>query len=128
MRAAFIILPFAVLAACADPRDICINEATRDTRVLNALISQTEGTLDRGYALVEKQDVRTVHNRCQGENSDGITITYLCDDITTVTTLVPSAVNLDDERDKLRTLKERLVQSQAASNQAVAQCIAQHPA
>jgi len=127
MRAAPILLSLTVLAACATPREVCIDNATRDTRILSSLIDETRGNLARGYALEERQDVRTVSSLCRGRNEDGTIFTFRCDEIDTFTTNAPVAIDLNAERAKLASLEERFVQTQAASNQAVAQCIAVHP-
>lgn len=127
MRRALLILPLAVLAACATPREQCIDNVTRDTRVLSSLIAQTEGNLARGYALEERQDIRTITKTCRGRNDDGTTFLFSCDDTNTITTTLPVAIDLNAERAKLVSLQERFAQTQAQSNQAVAQCIAIHP-
>jgi len=127
MRRALFILPFAVLAACATPREQCISNVTRDARVLSSLIAQTEGNLERGYALEERQEIRTVRRSCRGRNNDGTVFSYRCDTANTVTTTVPVAIDLNVERAKLESLEQRFAQTQTASNQAVAQCIATNP-
>jgi hypothetical protein len=127
MRPAFIILPLLALAACATPREQCIGDATRDTRILSSLINETRANLSRGYALDERQDVRTLTRSCRGEHEDGSTFRYPCNETETFTTTVPVAIDLNAEQAKLRSLEERFVQTQAGSNQAVAQCIAVHP-
>ena len=127
MRRALLILPLAVLAACATPREQCIDNVTRDTRVLSSLIAQTEGNLARGYALEERQDIRTIDKTCRGRTEDGTLFFFSCDETKTITTTVPVAIDLNAERAKLVSLQERFVQAQAQSNQAVAQCIAIHP-
>jgi hypothetical protein len=127
MRPAFILLPILALAACATPREQCISSATRDTRVLSSLINETQGNLSRGYALEQRQDVRTVSGTCRGRNEDGSTFVFRCDETETFTTTVPVAIDLNAERAKLASLQERFTQTQAASNQAVSQCIAIHP-
>ncbi|MDP5085104.1 MAG: hypothetical protein NWQ23_06760 [Yoonia sp.] len=127
MRRAFIILPLVALAACATPREQCISNATRNTQVLSSLIAETRGNLARGFALEERQDVRTVTRTCRRTNEDGSTFTYPCNDTQTFTTRVPVAIDLNVEQAKLTSLEERFAQSQAASNQAVAQCIAVYP-
>lgn len=127
MRPALVILPFIVLAACATPREQCISDVTRDTRVLGSLINETRGNLARGYALEERQDVRTVRGTCRGRDEEGELFTFSCPETKTITTTVPVAIDLNAERAKLASLEERFAQSQAASNQAVAQCIAVHP-
>jgi len=127
MRPALIILPLVALAACATPREQCISDATRDLRVLNNLVTETQGNLARGYALVEQQDVRTVRRTCRGENSDGSTFRYPCDETQTVTSNRPVAIDLNAERAKLNSLVERRAQQQAMSDQVVLQCIATYP-
>lgn len=127
MRPALMILPFLVLAACATPREQCISQATRDLRVLNSLITETQANLERGYAIEEQQEVRTIRQTCRGENSDGTTFRYRCDETETFTTRRPVAIDLNAEQAKLASLVERRNQQQASSDQVVLQCIATHP-
>lgn len=126
MRPALIILPLVVLTACATPREQCINDATNNTRTLSALINQTERNLSRGYALEQREEVRTVRSTCQGRNEDGSTFRFRCEETDTLTTTIPVAIDLRVEQAKLDSLRDRFVQSQATANQAVAQCIAVH--
>lgn len=127
MRPVIIILFVALLAACATPREQCINNATRDTRVLSSLINETRGNLARGYALEERQDVRTVRTTCRGRDDEGELFTFRCEETKVFTVTVPVAIDLEAERAKLASLEARFAQTQAASNQAVAQCIATFP-
>ncbi len=127
MRASLFILPLVALTACATPREQCISQVTRDTRVLGSLIEETRGNLARGYALEERQEVRTINGRCTGRNEDGTTFSFSCNETRTFTSTVPVAIDLNAERAKLASLEDRFVQAQATSNQAVAQCIAVHP-
>src|SRR6056297_2760500 len=127
MRPALILLPLAALAACATPREQCIDTAMRDTRVLSALIAETEGNLARGYALETEQDIRTVSRTCQGRTEEGSTFTFPCDETVTFDRSVPVAIDLNAEQAKLESLRERFASEQAAANAAVAQCIAIHP-
>ena len=127
MRPAYIILPLMALAACATPREECIADATRDTRVLSSLINETRANLSRGYALEERQDVRTLTRTCRGRNTDGSTFRYPCNETETFNTTVPVAIDLNAEQAKLDSLEERFEAMQASSNQAIIQCIAIHP-
>ncbi len=127
MRPALIIFPLVILAACASPREQCIGDVTRDSRVLSSLINETRGNLARGYGLDQRQDVRTRTRSCRGENSDGSTFRYPCTQTETFTTTVPVAIDLNAEEAKLASLEKRFVQAQAASNQAIVQCISNHP-
>ncbi|MFN3644019.1 MAG: hypothetical protein ACK4TB_13985 [Gemmobacter sp.] len=47
-----VLLVALALGACATPQEACIAAATRDLRVLDRLIAQTEANIARGYALV----------------------------------------------------------------------------
>jgi len=127
MRPALILLPLAVLAACATPREQCIDQAQRDARVLAALVAETEGNLARGFALETEQEVRTLRRTCQGRTDEGVAFSYRCDDVRTFEREVPVAIDLDAERSKLQSLRERLASEQTAANAAVAQCIATYP-
>ncbi|WP_333713073.1 hypothetical protein [Yoonia sp.] len=127
MRLALILLPLAAVAACATPREQCVNAAMRDSRVLSALITETEGNLARGYALKTETDIRTVSRSCQGRTSEGTTFRFPCDETVTVDRTVPVSIDLNAERAKLASLRERLATEQAAANAAVSQCIAIHP-
>jgi hypothetical protein len=127
MRPALVMLPILALAACATPREQCIDQVMRDTRILGALMNETEANIARGYALEQRQNVRTVVGTCRGRNEDGSDFFFACDETNTVTTNVPVAIDLDAEQAKLRSLRTRFAQSQAASNQAVLQCIASNP-
>ena len=127
MRPALVLLPVLALAACATPREECIADATRDTRVLSSLINETQANLSRGYALEERQDVRTITRSCRGENDDGADFLFPCNQTETFTTSMPVAIDLNAEKAKLESLQERFALTQSSSNQAVAQCIAIHP-
>lgn len=127
MRTALILLPLVLLAACATPREQCINAATRETRVLGNLIAETQGNLVRGYALETRQEIRTVRKTCRGTNEDGTTFIFPCEETETFNVSVPVAIDLNAEAAKLASLQTRFTQMKQASDQAVAQCIAANP-
>ena len=127
MHRALILLPLVALTACATPREQCINEGLRDARVLRALVAETEGNLARGYALETRQEVRTVRGTCRGRSEEGEVFFFSCDETRTVDRSVHVAIDLNAERAKLASLRERLTQTQAQADQTVAQCIATFP-
>ncbi|MEL6840765.1 MAG: hypothetical protein AAFP85_15865 [Pseudomonadota bacterium] len=127
MRPVVVLIPVLALAACATPREECIADATRDTRVLSNLINETEANLSRGYAIEERQEVRTRTRTCRGRNDDGDSFFFPCNETDTFTTTVPVAIDLNAERAKLVSLRERFAATKASSDQAVVQCIAIHP-
>ena len=127
MRPALILLPLAALAACTTPREDCINNALRETRIVDALVNETRANISRGYAIERGQDVRTTRRLCEGKHSDGTKFRYWCDDVQTFDTSRPVAIDLNAEQAKLESLLERQAQNRAASDQRIAQCIAIHP-
>ena len=127
MRPALFILPLVLLAACATPREQCISQVTKDARIQSSLINEVRANIARGYALEQQQEIRTVRRTCVGRNEDGTTFTFRCEETDTVTVNVPVAIDLGAERAKLASLEKRYAETQAAANQAVAQCIALNP-
>jgi hypothetical protein len=102
------LLPLAallVLTACGTPQQRCEIQATRDLRVIDGLIAESQATLQRGYALREEQRSRFGTTICYG---GGDNYGYgFCWGNDTYTTLRPVAVNLDEERAKLQTLLQK---------------------
>lgn len=127
MRATLLIIPL-LLSACATPRESCLAEVTREARVIDALITQTRGNLERGFAIEEEQDIRTRRRFCTGRNEDGSVFQFRCEETDTVTVQVPVAVDLNAERAKLESLLQRQQQNQANVQAGIAQCNARFPA
>jgi len=92
-------------AACATPQQRCEIQATRDLRVVNSLIAESQATLRRGYALREEQRTRFGTTICYG-GTDNFGYGF-CWGNDTYTRLRPVAVNLDEERAKLQTLQQK---------------------
>lgn len=127
MRATLLIFPI-LLSACATPREACIAQVTQETRVLDALIVETRGNLERGFAIDEQEDIRTRRTFCTGRNEDGTTFRFRCEETDTVTVKVPVAIDLNAERAKLESLLQRQQQNQANAQAGIAQCQARFPA
>ena len=123
-----LILPLA-LAACATPQEQCINAATRDQRVLERLIAETQGNIARGYAIEAVTETRLVWVDCTPaptkKTPDPKPRTCLDDRAYTVDR--PKAINLDEERAKLRTMQQKQRELARAAQTAVAQCRALYP-
>jgi len=126
MRRSLLILPL-ILAACATPREQCINDASRELRVLTGLISETQENLARGYAVETVQDVQVITTTCTGTNEDGSTFTFPCQETETRESTVPVAIDLAAEQAKLTSLLARQSQLQSATNAAIQQCVLIHP-
>jgi hypothetical protein len=117
----------AVLTACGTPQERCIARETRDIRVLDRLIAETQATVARGYAVQTESFVVTHTYPCRVTVPGGETRTTLCDRDEVVERTRPVAVNLDDERAKLRTMETRRAELARAAAVAVAACRAAHP-
>lgn len=126
MRAALLLVPL-LLTACATPREACLDEVNREVRVLDALIGETRANLSRGFALEERQEIRTRRTFCTGKNEDGSTFRFRCEETDTVTRNVPVAIDLNAERAKLTSLEQRQMQNISNAQAGIAQCIARFP-
>jgi hypothetical protein len=126
MRAALLIVPL-LLTACATPREACLNDVNREVRILDELIGVTRANLSRGFAVEEREEVRTTRSTCRGRNEDGTTFRFRCDKTSTFTRSVPVAIDLNAERAKLESLEQRQVQNISNAESGIAQCIARFP-
>ncbi|MBB5721000.1 hypothetical protein FHS72_000607 [Loktanella ponticola] len=126
MRTALFIVPL-LLTACATPREACMNDVNREVRILDALIGETRENLARGFAVEERQQVRTRRTFCTGRNSDGSRFRFRCDKTSTIKRNVPVAIDLNAERAKLVSLEQRQVQNISNAESGIAQCIARYP-
>lgn len=127
MRPVFFLLPVLTLAACVSPRDQCIGAANRPVATLDRLITTTQGNINRGYALVEVQDVRVLRTQCRGTNEDGSTFIFPCEETETFTRQEPVSINIAEERTKLAQLQERRAVALRDAQARTQQCFAAHP-
>ena len=121
----------ALLAACGTPQEQCIAGVTRDIRVLDRLIAESEANLQRGYALREVviPDSRYVlchPGRPAAAGQPAIAPQYCWRDFDRTVTR-PAAINLADERVKLAEMKKKQAQLSRAAAPAIAQCRALYP-
>ena len=120
------ILPLAVLpflAACSE-QQMCISGATKDLRVVRGFITETEGNLLRGYALVEVEVIDFETQAC-GTKKDGST--KYCRVPVKDTEMKPKAIDLDAEAAKLASLKSKEAQLAAQAEQKISACKAAYP-
>lgn len=127
LRPSLILLPLAVLAACASPLERCLSDANRQLNTLDRLIAVTQGNINRGYGIFETEDVRVVRRICRDEHDDGTEFRYRCDRTETFTRREPVAINVGEERVKLRQLRERREIATRQAQAGAQQCIAAYP-
>lgn len=121
------------LAACGTPQEQCIAANTRELRTVERLMSETQGNLDRGYAL-EEVTISTVEwDECtyvvpgKGKKGRPVIKTRLCleDDEETVTR--PRAIDPAAEARALAGLTAKRAALVRAAAARVAVCKAQYP-
>lgn len=125
-----LVLPaLLLLVACGTPQEQCISRNTRDLRVVDRLITETEGNLKRGYALEQVTVYSSEWVRCRprptAENPNPAP--EMCWDEVPETVSKPRAINLADEASKLDGLKAKRRQLAKAADSVVDQCRALHP-
>lgn len=124
---ALALLSALALAACETPRESCLSDASRELRIVESLIRETQGNLQRGYAIEEDQVVSVDRDFCRVEREDGSIRLRPCDRTRVEDVSRPVAIDLRAERAKLDGLlerRERLLAETAARQQA---CIATYP-
>jgi len=124
--ALFLVLPL-VLAACATPRESCLSSVGQQGRVIDALISQTRGNVARGYAIEEREELRTRRELCEFRRDDGSIGRRFCNRTTAEDVRVPVTIDIEAEKvklDQLLSRREALIPAEATAK---AQCVARYP-
>ncbi len=126
MRRFAVLLPL-ILIACGTPQEQCIDTATRDMRVVDRLIAQSEATLARGYAIEEKTIYMPTWVNCARRHGPDTPKPRLCLKDVPQTIRSAVAVDLTAEAAKRDSLKaKRAAQAKAAAT-AIKACKAQFP-
>jgi hypothetical protein len=128
-----LISSLALLAACGTPQEQCINRETRELRVLERLIVETQGNLDRGYGYEEVTVFTTEYVDCtprvivpEGQPVPEVE-PRLCLDEVPETVRRPVALDLAAEQRKLASLQQRRQQELGRAEQVIAACKAAYP-
>jgi hypothetical protein len=117
------------LAACGTPQQQCIAQVSRDLRVVDRLIVESEGNLARGYAYADVVRTRTVFEDCTPHPTPERPNPRprQCLEEVSETVSRPVAIDLNVEAAKLASLKARRTQMATATAQAIAVCQQQYP-
>ncbi|PZR00786.1 MAG: hypothetical protein DI533_09730 [Cereibacter sphaeroides] len=119
-----------LMAACGTPQERCINGVTRELRVINDLIQETELNLARGYRYDEITITRTFWVPC----NPPIVVTQpngsqqliqpggMCMDDEDEVIRRREAIDPISEQNKLNGLKKRQMALAKAAEPAIAQC------
>lgn len=119
-----------ILVACGTPQEQCINRNTRDMRVMEKLIAETQGNIARGFAIEEYTVLVPVWQRCAAPAAapgQPAAPSYFCFEPEPQTRTRPKAIDLKAESAKLESLLERRDQMARAAEPIIAQCKAQYP-
>ena len=127
MKRLLILIP--LLVACGTPRENCVAKVTRDQRVVERLITETEQNLKRGYAYEEVTFWRPVWRQCDGYygHASAARPSRLCLDNEPFTTTRPKAIDLEEEKRKLAALITKRRELAIAAQPGIAQCWVQYP-
>lgn len=132
-----LIIPvFTILAACGTPQEQCIARETRDLRVVDRLIAESEGNLKRGYGFEDVVISHTVWVTCaplpvpppvEGALAPEPAKPRLCLDDRDETITRPVAIDLGAEQSKLSGLKAKRKHLAAAGDRSIAACRKAYP-
>jgi hypothetical protein len=117
-------LCIAVLAACASPRERCIDTATQELRVIDALIAETRANIERGYAVAREPGVRSRLVFCYDPPDEPFTF---CPAYESTVVERPVAIDRAAERRKLASLQERRAELLPRVRAEIAACEARYP-
>ena len=122
------VAPFTLLCftACTDPHKTCVDEASKDLRIVQDLIADTEATLRRGYALQTETRNVLYTDFCIGTGISNGTFQF-CNCSQPVTSTKPVAVDLNEERRKLRSLKRKEAELETRTARDLRRCALTHP-
>jgi hypothetical protein len=129
MRATLALPLMLALVACGTPQEQCIARETRDLRVVDRLIRETEGNLQRGYALEEVTVYDTVWVNCTPRVKKGEPEPErkLCLDEVSDTITRPKAIDLTAEQRTLDSLLVKRRDLAKAAERVVAACKEAYP-
>jgi hypothetical protein len=118
-----------LLAGCGTPQEQCIRYNTRDLRTVDRLILETQGNLDRGYAIETVTEYEDYWGYCAQPQLPGTPEVppRLCMKERAITVDRPKAIDLNDEARKLDSLKVKRRELARQAEAVIAQCKAEHP-
>ncbi|MFB2533373.1 hypothetical protein ACEYYB_13520 [Paracoccus sp. p4-l81] len=127
---AAIIAPL-LLAACATPREQCINRSTRELRNVSELLAEVDGNLARGYAWEEYQVERTRWRRCdriaRDDKGQTVVVPDMCLDDYTDTVRRRVAIDPALEQRKATGLRAKQAELTRKARAQVQACKAAYP-
>jgi hypothetical protein len=129
MKRALFLPALLIIAACGTPQEQCISASTRDARVVSQLISETETNIARGYALETVVELNKEWVDCTPvptEKKPNPKPKMCFVDVPTEVTR-PVAIDLNAERAKLTSLRQKQADQARQATAIVVQCQALYP-
>lgn len=124
-------LALLLLAACGTPQERCIAGATRDLRVIDGLIGQSQQNLRRGYAMEDVVKTGVRWEECTAPVPATATTAAIparmCLEDYSYTVARPKAINLAAERETLAEMQKKRRELAAGAEAVIAQCRSDHP-
>jgi hypothetical protein len=122
-----------ILTACGTPQEQCIRRETADLRTLDSLIAETERNIQRGYGIEEYTTWEWETYTCyqsQRPGPDGIarpSIARICQERVPWTETRPVAIDLNQERAKLSSMKQKRTELARRANLSIDACRRAYP-
>ena len=113
----------AVLAGCGTPQEQCISKVTRDIRVVDRLIVEVSGNIERGYGYEYITRVEIDYVDCGTETDPG----RVCAIRVPEQERIPVAIDLAAEKVKLDQLIAKRKEQVRVAAPVVAQCKIDNP-
>ena len=117
-------LPLILLAACATPREQCISSATKDIRVLDRLIAESKGIIERGYGYGTERYTSWQWGFCGYYRNGGFAY---CWEPYNNYRRVPVAVDLTEENRRLAAMIKKRTQLEREARTQIAACESTYP-
>jgi len=118
------LLPIVLLlAACETPRQQCISTVSKDLRVIDRLITTTEGNIERGYAISRTREPDFRIQLCGSPHDNFL----FCNSHSTRLVSRPVAIDLEEETRILASLKKRRAEMTQKVQLQIASCAAHYP-
>lgn len=122
-----------LLTACGTPQEQCIRRETADLRTLDSLIAETERNIQRGYGIEEYTTWEWEAYTCYQQRPagpDGVVpppIPRTCQQRVPWTETRPVAIDLNQERAKLASMKQKRTELARRANLAIEACRRAYP-
>lgn len=123
MKRVLSMVALGVLAGCGTPQEQCISKVTRDIRVVDRLIAELQGNIERGYGYEYITTVEIDYVDCGTELDPG----RVCAIRVPEQERIPVAIDLAAERVKLDQLQTKRADQVRVAAPVVAQCKVDNP-